>query len=74
MSVHSINEYKKSKVMVKELEKILKVLNATQSSLMSYKKYLAVQHILAVIIEFKPLLEIALEQRKIMVETKGEKR
>jgi hypothetical protein len=71
MSIHNITEYKKSMLMVKELEKILKIVNATQSSLANYRRYLPVQHILTTISEFKPFLEIALEQRKIMVETKG---
>lgn len=74
MSIHNIHEYRKSKAMVKELEKILTILDATQASLTSYKKYIPVQYILGVISQYKPLLEITLEQRKIMVETKGEKR
>lgn len=71
MKLYNINEYKKSKVMVKELEKVLKVINAAESSLINYRKYLPVQKILSVINEYKPFIEISLEQRKIMVETKG---
>ena len=74
MSFYNLNEYKKAKVMVKELDKVVKILDATHASLLNYKRYAAVQRILTTIHEYKPLLEIALEQTKITLETKGERR
>ena len=72
MSIHKIHEYKRAKQVVKDLEKVIKIVNATELSLLSYSRYVPVQRILGVINEYKPLLEIHLEQQKIILETKGE--
>lgn len=69
--IHNITEYKKALVIVKEIEKIIKVLNATESSLRTFEKYRPVQSILTTILQEKSLLQIYLEQYKIIVETKG---
>lgn len=60
--------------MVKDLEKIIKILEVTKASLLSYRRYLAVQQVLTTIHTHLPLLEIGLEQTKITLETKGERR
>lgn len=72
MSTHDIREYKKSIVIVKDLEKILKILNATEASLRQFEKYRPVQYILHDIVENKPILELYLEKYKIIKETKGQ--
>jgi D-alanyl-D-alanine dipeptidase len=74
MTIHNINEYKKAQIFVKDLEKILKILNAAEASLKNYEKYRPVQTVLTAIYEEKPIVEIFLEQNKITVMTKGEKR
>lgn len=74
MTIHNINEYKKAQIFVKDLEKILKILNAAEASLKNYEKYRSVQTVLTAIYEEKPMVEIFLEQHKITVATKGEKR
>lgn len=72
--LHNITEYKKAKVIVKELEKALAVVNASQTSLQSYSKYRPIKEILTTIEDVKPVLERYLNQFKIIVETKGAKK
>lgn len=74
MSLFNINDYRRAQQYVTDLTKIVKILSVTQASLMNYAKYKAVYHVLTTISEFKPLLEIALEENKIIVETKGQRR
>ena len=70
----NITEYRLAQQYVKDLTKIVKILAVTQASLMNYVKYAAVARILIKIDEYKPILEIALEENKIIVETKGARR
>lgn len=72
--IHNINQYRKAQQYVKDLEKILKILNATEISLRNYEKYRFVHSILTTIGQEKPFIEIFLEQNKIIVETKGANR
>lgn len=73
MTIHSLAEYQKSKVVVADIEKILKVLALAETGLKKYKHYLAVQAILTTIYNEKALLKIYLEQYKLILETKGQK-
>lgn len=73
MSIHNIHEYKKSLIIVKDLEKILKIVSATEASLRQHSKYRPVQHILYSLEEHKPILEMFLEKYKIIRDTKGQK-
>jgi hypothetical protein len=70
----NITEYRKAQQYVKDLTKIVKILSVTSASLMNYVKYAAVARILTVIGDYKPLLDIALEENKIIVQTKGRRR
>lgn len=72
--LHNINEYKKAKVVVKELEKALAVLNASYSSLSAYSKYRPIGVVLTTIEQNRILLDRYLGQFKIIVETKGAKK
>lgn len=72
MSTHNIHEYKKSLVIVKDLEKILKILGATEASLKQFEKYRPVSYVLQTLSENKPILELYLEKYKIIKETKGQ--
>lgn len=74
MTLHNIAEYRKAQLHVKELEKALKVINAAEASLRNYEKYRPVHLILTTIFEEKPFIEIFLEQNRIIVATKGERR
>lgn len=74
MAIHNITEYRRAQQYVKDLTKIVKILSVTQASLMNYAKYRAVLQILTTIQNYKPVLEIALEENKIIEATKGERR
>ena len=74
MGLYSISDYRRAQQYVKDLTKIVKILNTTQASLMNYAKYKSVAMILTVINDYKPLLDIALEENKIIVETKGRRK
>lgn len=74
MTLHNIAEYRKAQEYVKDLEKILKIVNAAEINLRNYEKYRPVQHILTTIMSEKPILDMFLEKSKIIVETKGERR
>jgi hypothetical protein len=74
VSIHNIEEYRRAQQYVKDLTKIVKILAVTQASLMNYVKYKAVVQVLTTIGTYKPILEIALEENKIIEATKGAKR
>lgn len=73
MTLHNIQEYKRAKVVVKDLEKTLKLLTATETGLKAYAHYRAVGRILTTISEYKPYIQIFLDECKIIVESKGRK-
>lgn len=71
--IHNITDYKKSIVIVKELEKVIKLLNATEAGLKSYSKYTPVKNILTTLISERAFLDLHLEKQKIIRDTKGAK-
>lgn len=73
MTIHNLAEYQKAKVVVKDIEKMLKVITLAETGLKKYQHYRPVQSILTTIYNEKALLEIYLEQYKLVVETKGAK-
>lgn len=73
MTIHSISDLRKAKVFVKDLEKAIKIIEATQAALKSYEKYRPVHHILTTINEEKMFLEVFLEQNKAIIESKGKR-
>lgn len=73
MTIHNITEYKKAQVIVKDLEKAIKVINAAETSLLGYDRYRPIAHILTTLSNEKALLQIYLEQYQIILETKGAK-
>ena len=74
MTIHSIAEYRKAQLFVKDLEKAIKILVTTEAALRNYEKYRPVHKILTTIRSEMVFLDIFLEQNKIIVATKGEKR
>ena len=73
MTYHNLNEYRKAKVVVKDLEKALKLLKATQAGLSNYKNYKPIRAILTTINEEIIFVKLALDKYKIILETKGER-
>lgn len=73
MTIHNLAEYQKAKVVVKDIEKMLKIIMLAETGLKKYQHYRPVQSILTTIYNEKALLEIYLEQYKMIVETKGAK-
>lgn len=74
MGLYNITDLRKAQQYVKDLEKILKIINIAEVSLRNYEHYRAVQHLLTTIHSEKPFLEISLEQHRITVELKGQKK
>ena len=72
MSTYDLNEYKRAKIMVEQLEKAMKIVDVCESSLIPYFKFRPVKHILTTIKEEKFFLGLALDQYRIILETKGE--
>lgn len=72
MSLYNLEEYKRAKLMVEQLEKAMKIVIVCESSLIPYSKYRPVKHILTTIKEEKFFLNLALDQYKIILETKGQ--
>jgi hypothetical protein len=72
VTIHNIHEYKKSLIIVKDLEKILKILGATEASLKQFDKYRPVQYILQNLVDNKPILELYLEKYRIIRDTRGQ--
>lgn len=71
-TVNSLHEYRKAKVLAKDLEQIIKVINLTISALHFYSKYSPVNVIISTLQTNKTLLEIHYNKYKRIVETKGE--
>jgi len=74
MSVFKMAEYKKAKLMVSQLEKVIKIVEVCEASLSGYIKYRPVRNILTTIKEEKFFLNLALDEYKIILQTKGETR
>jgi hypothetical protein len=74
MSLFNIQEYRRAQALVKDLEKIIKILKLTETSLKAYEYYRPVQHILTAIALERPMLEVHLEHNKITVDLKGQKK
>lgn len=74
MTIHSINEYRKAKIYIKDLERAIRIIKTTEAALRNYEKYRPVHNILTTIMNEVKFLEIFLEQNKIIRDTKGERR
>jgi hypothetical protein len=70
--VNNLQEYRKAKILEKDLEQILRVINLSISALHFYSKYAPVNVIISTLQTNKTLLEIHYNKYKRIVETKGE--
>lgn len=66
----NINEYKKAKILVGDLEKIIKVIDLTIKGLSYYKKYEPVSQIISNLQTNKSILEISYIKYKKILEKK----
>jgi hypothetical protein len=73
MTLHSLSDLRKAKIFVKDLEKILKLVDASEAALRNYEKYRPVAHILTTLKEERMFLEVFLEQNKAIVDSKGKR-
>lgn len=69
--IHNITEYRKAKIIVKDLERILKILEAAETSLRAYDKYRPVQYILTTMVSEKNILKVYLESHRLIIDNKG---
>ena len=70
--VNDINQYKKAKIIVKDLTKVLTTINASLAGLYPHKKYKPVLNAIYHLEDSKSVLEYNLEHYKMVLETKGE--
>lgn len=70
-SVNNLLEYKKAKILAKDLEVILKIINLSISALHHYSKYAPVNVIISTLQTNKTLLEIHYNKYKRIIDTKG---
>lgn len=70
-SINNLLEYRKAKILVGDLEQILKVINLSISALHHYSKYAPVNLIISTLQTNKTLLEIHYNKYKRILETKG---
>jgi len=70
-TVNDLSEYRKAKIIIKDLDVILKIINLSISALHHYSKYAPVNLIISTLQTNKTLLEIHYNKYKRIVETKG---
>jgi len=71
MMIFDLKNYKKAKIIVRDLEKILDVFNANKKALIGYFKYVPVKDVYKCIINNQSILEIHLEKYKRIIENRG---
>lgn len=71
MLVNDINQYRKAKVIVKDLSKALTVINTSLASLEAYRKYTPVGDCLRELKENKMLIKVYIEKFQLLIDSKG---
>ena len=71
MSLNDIHKFKKAKVLTKELEHIVSIINNAVLQLENYKKYIVVRDSVDMLKESKQMLEIHIKTQKLIIENKG---
>lgn len=72
MSNHDFGKYKKSKVVVKELTTLLKIIELSISGIAPFKKYTSISETLLCLQDNKTILEIHLQHHQQILKNKGE--
>lgn len=71
MSNHDFNKYKKAKIIVSELETLLKIIDLSIKGITPFKKYNSISETLMCLNDNKTILDIHLNHYKKVIETKG---
>lgn len=71
-NISNLHKYKRAKVIVKDLNDIIKAMSLSIQALTFFKKYAPVMDAIHNLKDNKVLLEIHLDKQKRIVETKGE--
>lgn len=71
MEVNDLAKYKKAKIVVRDLEQILKILGLSLKGLKPYKKYTSLSETMMALEDSRTILEVHLEHHKRILETKG---
>lgn len=69
--VNDFNKYKKAKIIVEDLEKILKIIDLSMKGLKPFRKYTSLSETLLCLEDSKSILEIHLEHHRKILENKG---
>jgi len=70
-NISNLDNYKRAKVIVKELQEVIKVMSLTIRALTFFKKYKTVMETVGLLKDNKVLLEIHLAKQKRIIELKG---
>lgn len=69
--IHDFHKLKKAKIIVEELEKVMKILNLSIVGLKPFRKYTSLSETLLCLEDSRTILEIHLEHHKKVLENKG---
>lgn len=70
-NIHDLQKIKRAKIIVRELEQVLKIINLSIQGLKPYKKYTTLSETLLCLRDSKDILEIHLSHNKKILENKG---
>ena len=71
-NVVDLKKYKKAKIVAKDLEQIIKILELTMQGLGKYSKYTHVAEVLAHVQQKKVILKVYLDKCKALIDKKKE--
>jgi len=69
--INDFNKFKKAKIVVQELEQVLKIINLSLSGLKPFRKYTSLSETILCLEDSKSILEIHHEHHKKVIENKG---
>jgi uncharacterized Fe-S cluster-containing radical SAM superfamily enzyme len=72
-NLDDFKKYKQSKLIVKELTFVIKIINLTLKGLGPFKRYTSIKEIIRVLEEHKGILEVHLNSNKKTIDKKDEK-
>jgi len=70
-NISDLNQFKKAKIIVKDLEEVIKIIGTTMERMKSYTKYRYVTDCISIMDTSKMFLEIHLNDQKKILANKG---